>query len=428
VNIALGRKVGGIGLGGAGLSSASGAAVEPRVRQWGRNFWLFLVARGAARLGDMMLPVALAAGLVAYGHGAGAVGAAMASFSACFAGFVIFGGVIADRVDTRSLMVLADVVRVGTQSLVAVMFISGHVVLWQICVIGAVNGVCAALFQPGVASTIPRVATDVQGANGAIRTVESVMTVAGPAVAGSLIAVTTVGGVFVAHALTYVVSAACLFALRLGKNAARERTSFGLDLAEGWREFRARTWMWSVILVWMILWITTFGPTTPLVATSLVGDHGSTVYGVVNSISGLGMVLGGLIAMRVRPDRPLRAGGFAVFGFAAMPLSVAFGLPVPVIACGFAISGAALAFWGVMWSTSVQTQVPGTILNRIHAYEVAGSLAMAPVGQALAGPASALLGTSSVLVVSGVGLLAAVAGLLLVPAVRDLRRVDRAPA
>ena len=375
----------------------------------------------------MMLPVALAAGLVVHGHGAGAVGAAMASFSACFAGFVIFGGVIADRVDTRALMVWADVVRVGTQSLVALMFISGHVVLWQICVIGAVNGICAALFQPGVASTIPRVATDVQAANGAIRTVESVMTVAGPAVAGSLIAVTTVGGVFFAHALTYVVSAACLFGLRLGKTVARERVSFGLDLAEGWREFRARTWMWSVIVAWMVLWIVSIGPTTPLVAASVVGDHGSTVYGVVNSVSGLGMVLGGLIAMRVRPERPLWVGGIAVFGRAAQPLAVAFGAPVPVIACGFAISGAAMAFWSVMWSTSVQTQVPATILNRIHAYEVAGSLAMAPVGQALAGPASALLGTSDVLLVSGISLLVTVAGLLLVPAVRDLRRAERAP-
>ncbi len=140
------------------------------------DFGLFFVARSAARLGDMMLPVALAAGLVQYGYGAGAVGLAMASYSGFVAAFVIFGGVLADRFDTRKVMVLADVVRVGTQSLVAVMFFTGHVVLWQMCAIGAVNGLCAALFQPGVASTIPRIARDVQSANGAIRTAESVMT------------------------------------------------------------------------------------------------------------------------------------------------------------------------------------------------------------------------------------------------------------
>lgn len=402
--------------------STTRAAPPGATRTWHRDFWLFFVARAAARLGDMMLPIALAAGLVAHGHGAGAVGAAMASFSACFAGFVVFGGVIADRVDTRRLMVWADIVRVGTQSLVAAMFFAGHVVLWQICLIGAVNGVCAALFQPGVASTIPRIAADVQAANGAIRTVESVMTVAGPAAAGLLIAVTSVGGVFVAHALTYVVSAGCLLALRLSATV-RERSSFGLDLIEGWREFRARTWMWSVIVVWMILQVTSFGPTPPLVATSLVGGFGSTVYGIVNSVAGLGMVVGGLLAMRLRPARPLRAGALALLGFCAQPLSVACGLPVPAVAAGFAISGAAGAFWGVMWATSVQTQVPGAILNRIHAYEVAGSLAMAPVGQALAGPFSAWLGTAPVLMASGVLAIVLSLVLLAVPAVRDLRRV-----
>jgi MFS family permease len=105
-----------------------------------------------------MLPVALAAGLLQHGYGAGAVGLAMAASVACFAGLVIFGGVFADRFSTRLLMIGADVTRLVTQSLAAVMFFSGHVVLWEICVIGAVNGAASALFQPGVASTVPRVA------------------------------------------------------------------------------------------------------------------------------------------------------------------------------------------------------------------------------------------------------------------------------
>lgn len=393
-----------------------------------RNFGLFFTARAVARLGDMMLPVALAAGLVHFGYGVGAVGLAMASYSVCVAVFVIFGGVLADRFDTRRVMVVADTVRVGTQSLVAVMFFTGSVVLWQICAIGAVNGLCAALFQPGVASTIPRIATDVQAANGAIRTAESVMTVAGPAVAGLLIGITSVGGVFVAHALTYAVSAACLVGLRLADDrGARVPSTFGLDLAEGWREFRARTWMWSVIVVWMLLTVTTFGPTTPLVATELVVGHGETAFGLVSSVGGLGMVAGGLIAMRLRPVRPLRAGAIAMLGCCAQPLSVGLDLPVPAVAVCFAVAGAARAFWGVLWATSVQTQVPAGILNRIHAYEVAGSLAMMPVGQALAGPASALFGPAAVLVAAGVLAVVFCSALVAVPSVRNLRRVSPSP-
>jgi hypothetical protein len=80
-----------------------------------------------------------------------------------------------------------------------------------------------------------------------------------------------------------------------------------------------------------------------------------------------------------------------------------------------------MGFWGVMWATSVQTQVPARILNRMHAYEVAGSLSMMPAGQALAGPAAGLLGARAVLCAGAVTALAVSAALLSVPAIRGLR-------
>ena len=390
---------------------------------WTRDFALFFTARGAAKLGDMMLPVALAVGLVKHGHGAGAVGAVLASYSACFAGFVIVGGVIADRVDTRKLMVSADLVRVGTQVLAAVLFLTDAVVLWQLCAIGVVNGVCAALFQPGVASTVPRIATDVQAANGAIRTVESMATIAGPAVAAVLIGLTSVGGVFLLHAATYLVSAGCLLGLRLAGTAPREPSRFHHDLAGGWREFRARTWMWSVILFWMVLMVTAFGPTVPLVATEIVSTAGDTAYGLLSATAGVGMVAGGLLAMRLRPRHPLRAGALVLLLFCLQPIGVGLHLPVPVLTVAFALAGLGQAFWGVMWATSVQTHVPGEVLNRIHAYEVAGSLSMQPVGQAIAGPASSMLGIGPMLLVSGAVAVVLCGALAAVPAVRRLERV-----
>ncbi|MER6727857.1 MFS transporter, partial [Streptomyces rochei] len=203
----------------AGTSSQAGrerAASGKAARGvWSRDFALFFTARAIARLGDTMLPVALAAGLLQHGYGAGAVGLAMAATAAAFAGLVVFGGVLADRFSTRKLMIGADLVRLGTQALAAALFFSGHVVLWQICVIGFVNGVAGAVFQPGVAGTVPRLASDVQGANGAIRVAESAAQLAGPAVAGLLVGFASPGGVFAAHAATYAVSALCLLLLRL---------------------------------------------------------------------------------------------------------------------------------------------------------------------------------------------------------------------
>ncbi|WP_228389967.1 MFS transporter [Streptomyces smaragdinus] len=399
---------------------------------WSRDFSFFFAARGIARLGDMMAPVALAAGLVQQGYGAGAVGAAMASMTACFAGFVLFGGVLADRFDARGLMIGSDLVRVVTQAVMAGLFFAGDVVLWQVCVLSAVNGICGGLFQPGIASVLPRIAHDVQGANGAVRTVEAVMSLFGPAAAGALVGFTQPGGVFVVHAATYALSAGCLTLLRLPPRqahpeaAVKERASFRADLVEGWREFSSRTWMWGVIVIWMAASVLCWGPTIPLIATEVVREHGPGVYGLINSAMGVGAAIGAVAAMRSRPVRPLRAGSAALLCWWLMPASVALGLPVPLIAVGSALCGIAMAFWGVMWATAIQTQVPPGVVSRVHAYDVAGSLAMQPVGQALAGPASGQFGTREVLAANAVFALVTAVALLSVRAIRTLRRVERA--
>ncbi|WP_435866623.1 MFS transporter [Streptomyces yokosukanensis] len=398
---------------------------------WSRDFALFFVARAVARLGDTMLPVALAAGLLEHGYGAGAVGLAMASTAAAFAGLVVLGGVVADRISTRRLMIGADLVRLVTQSLAACLFFTGHVVLWQICAIGFVNGVAGAVFQPGVASTVPRLAADIQGANGAIRTAESAAQLAGPAVAGLLVGFASPGGVFAAHAATYATSALCLLLLRLpplpeGVRAVSGRgmRAFRVDLVQGWREFRSRSWLWGVIAVWCLYMIAVWGPTVPLVATEVVQQHGPRAYGLINSALGAGTVVGGLMALRLRPRRMLRAGALALFAFVGFPAAVGAGLGVSAMAAGAAVAGAGMSFWGVMWATSVQTQVPADVLNRIHAYDVAGSLAMMPVGQALAGPAADALGVGHVLLISAATSLVVAATLLAIPAIRNLVRAD----
>lgn len=413
-----------------GGSAHSRAAGSPAI--WSGNFRLYFTARSVAMLGDTMLPVALSAGLLSYGYSAGDIGLVMAATSACFAGFVIFGGVVADRFDARRMMIGADLVRVCTQSAVAVLFLTHGVRLWEVVVVGVVNGTCAATFQPGVASTVVRVARDVQGANAVTRTAESAAGLAGPALAGVLVGFTSAGAVFAVHAATYLTSALCLLALRLapvpgrggagGAGASGAGSTFRADLAEGWREFRARTWMWSVILVWTVYTMCVMGPFTPLAAGQLIPEHGAGAYGLVNSALGAGTAAGALVAMRHRAEHPLRAGSFGVFAVALMPVSVGLDLPVPwVCACVFA-AGVGGAVWGVNWATSVQTQVPGDILNRIHAYEVAGSVAMFPVGQALAGPAAAAFGTRHVLQAGGVAAVCAGTALLAIPAVRGLRR------
>jgi hypothetical protein len=181
--------------------------------------------------------------------------------------------------------------------------------------------------------------------------------------------------------------------------------------------------MWSVILVWVFFGMLVFGPYIPL-GSRLIGDRlGEAAYGWAMAGLGAGTVIGGLVAMRFRPVRPLAAGAVAMIGFTCIPLSAALELPLPVLMAGHLIGGASWAFWSVMWSTSVQTQVAPDVLNRVTAYEVAGSVSGVAVGQALVGPVSSVVEPRDLLFLS-TGVTAAVcAALLLIPPIRRLRRV-----
>ncbi|MFJ5828893.1 MFS transporter [Streptomyces sp. NPDC093089] len=400
------------------------APVEPPAL-WNRNFRLFFVARAVAVFGEGMVPVAFAAGLLGAGHPGSTVGYALGGWTASFALFVLFGGVLADRFTARRMMILADLLRLPGAAVLAVTFALGGPPLWAVYALSAAAGTGAALFQPGVASTIPRIAPDVQRANAVLRVVEALMTMAGPAAAGLLVAVWNAGAAFAVNGVTFAVSALCLALLRIAplpSDSAR-RDSLGAELAGGWREFRSRSWLWGVISIWTVYGLTVAGPMVPLTASLVTEDHGSAAYGVLMAVNGAGSAVGGLLALRLRPRLPLASGAVALLGLPVNLALLGLGAPVALLGAGQFVAGAAFAFWLVMWSTSVQTHVPQEALNRMHAYDVAGSLLMMGVGRTLSGPVAAAVGTQHVLLTgAGIAVLV-VAALLAVRPIRTLPRV-----
>lgn len=397
-------------------------------RLWSRNFALFFVARTVSVLGDhMLVPTTVTVAMLQAGYGVTGVGYALAAHTAPLAVFVIFGGVLVDRFTPVRVMVVADMARLTLHGALAASFTVDKPALWLILTLLALSGMGTAAFQPGYASVIPQIARDVQKANAVLRVTESLMTVVGPAAAGLLLAFSSVSVVLAIDAATFAVSGVCLFALRLRISPATRRTSFYRDLAQGWHEFRSRRWLWGVIVIWMFYQTTVNGPFITLGPSLITIEHGESILGFVMSMFGLGCVLGGLVAVRLKPARPLRAGAVALLGTFFSLLAVAFQLPAPVIAVGYVVQGAGAAFWLVMFHTSVQTKIPPDVLGRVHAYDVAGSLVMRPVGQVAAGPLSLFVGAVPVLLFSSAMLLVTVGMLLAVSAIRDLRRADSHP-
>lgn len=387
------------------------------------NFRCYFYARTVSVFGDWMLPVALAAAVLDEGHGTTGVGLVLAAPMLAWVLIMLFTGVLADRIGARPLMVAADAVRFLTQASLAVLLLTAHPPLWLIVALQLCYGFANAAFQPGIGSLMPRIVDDVQRGNSRVSAAEAVMVTVGPAAAGLILVVTGPSVVLLIDSLTFLVSGWLLFRLRLATtDPPTVRQSMLRSAMDGWREFVARPWLWPVILTFCLFGLLVFGPFVVLSASGLTSDHGSTGYGVVMAVGGIGAVTGGWLAGRLRPRYPMRVALLALSLVAWPMVALAAGAPLALIAIAFFLSSLGRSAWAVLWTSTEQTQVPAEILNRVYAFDVVGSIALIPVGRALSGPVSSDLGYHTTLY--GCAAVAVVGCVVMaaLPAVRNLQR------
>jgi MFS family permease len=393
-----------------------------------QSFRLLLAAQGVSFFGDYMVVVALAFAVLELGGAAPAVGLVLACMSVSRVASVLFGGVIADRVSRRAVMVAADCSRLVSQGLAAALLLSGDAEVWMLAVLAAATGAATGLFVPASTALLPDVVPpdQLQPANGLRATANSVGQIFGPFAAGVIVAAASAGWAVAIDAATFAVSAAFLSRMRVGGRATHSAGSFLTDLRDGWGAFRARTWVWTCVAcaavvnllygAWEVL--------GPVVARNDLG--GAAAWGTLLSAFGVGALVGSLVATRIRPDRPLV---FAVlaWSFFALPLAfLAAGVRVVPLAGATFLSGAGLILGGSVWESTLQRHLPPESLARVVSYDQFGSFAAYPLGLAVWGPVATTIGISVSLWLAYslfVGLLLA---LLAVPAVRDLPRVPEA--
>lgn len=156
----------------------------------------------------------------------------------------------------------------------------------------------------------------------------------------------------------------------------------------------------------------------PVVADRELG--GAAVWGAIVATLGAGAVLGGLVALRIRPRRPMLVATGTTALFAAPLAPLAAGGPTVLIAAGALLAGLGLMLGNTVWESTLQRHVPRESLSRVSAYDWFGSLALDPIGLAIWGPIATLVGIGASLWLAFALLLASGAALLAVPEIRRL--------
>jgi predicted MFS family arabinose efflux permease len=241
-----------------------------------------------------------------------------------------------------------------------------------------------------------------------------------------LVSVSSPGWALAFDATTYLASAAILALLRLPPRAASiETPNLFRELAEGWSEFVSRRWLWTIVIaagVGNMAWVGASSVYGPIVAKLSLG--GAASWGAIVSAEAAGLLLGGVILLRYRPQRPLLV-GTAALATTALPLFfLASVRSTPAIAAGFLTSGIALEFFNASWATVMQQHIPLEKLSRVTSYDALGSFVFIPLGLTVAGPVADALGLTHAIWLAAAICAGAMLTALSVRDVRDLRRIQ----
>jgi MFS family permease len=389
-----------------------------------RDFRLYFIGRATSFIGSGMIPVALSFAILGRGGSTSDVGVVLAADVAPLAIFLLLAGVLADRTNRRAVMLSADMLRCGAQAGLAFWLLTGHPPLWGFVVLEFTVGIGTAFFTPAMTGLIPQVTSPdtLHQANALNGAAQWGGTLFGPAIAGVLVATVGSGWAVAADALTYAVSASCLALLKVGWVGAGDAgESLARQLLTGWVAFRSRTWLWTVVAQFCTLGLLVFPPFFVLGAVVAKQSLGGSVgWGIVLACQGAGATLAAVLMLRIQPRRPMLVGEVAMLGWSVVLITLALRAPTSVVAIAGFVSGIGFGVFGPLWDTTMQRQLPAEVLSRASAYDWFGSMVLLPIGFAIEGSVSSLLGVTGTLWLGASWLIVTVAFVLAFPSVRGM--------
>ncbi|MCX6362589.1 MAG: MFS transporter [Actinobacteria bacterium] len=393
----------------ASLGYSLAALGEPEFRK-------LFIGQATSVVGSMFRVVALPFAVLAIGGTATDIGIVEAAGLIPLIVLVLLGGVWADRLPRRTVMLVADGGRTVLQLIAAALLVAGVAHVWQLAALQVGMGVCEAFFGPAYTGLVPEVVSPprLQQANALQGLVSSGAITLGAFLAGMLVAAIGPGWAIGIDGLSYLASAWFLLRLRpsafLGRPGGKPAVdgfataggrAFFRDLADGWREFTSHTWIWVMVAGAALFLFAIDGPIQvlgPIVARDVY--DGARTWGLTSAAMGLGQIAGGLLSLRWRPRRPMHviAAGMSL---TALPEALlALEAPVWMLYGAMAIIGVEWGLYDPFWLTCMQREVAPSMISRVSSYDYLGVLAFYPAGLALAGPLADAFGRSTVLWVS----------------------------
>ena len=306
-----------------------------------------------------------------------------------------FTGSAADRFDRRRILIATQTAMFALALTLGLLTLAGVVALWHVYAFALLLGCVTAFDSPASQTFVSELVgdRDLSNAVGLNSTSFNVARMAGPAIAGVLLASLGTGWAFVVNALSYLAVLAALWALRRhARHVPGRAAPQGRGFIEGLRYVRQRPDLRAIF--WMLFLIGTFGLNfTIFISTMAVSvfHEGASRYGLLMSIMAVGTISGALLAARRQAPRlEILMTSAAAFGVgctaaALMPTYWSFGASLVLIGV------AALTFVNST-NSLLQLAVEPAMRGRVAAMRLAIALGGTPIGAPVVGWVADTLG------------------------------------
>jgi MFS family permease len=304
--------------------------------------------------------------------------------------FTLFGGVLADRVSRRGILVVTQCLSMLLAFVLSVLVFARVVAPWHILVLASLLGVVNAFDAPARQSFVLEMVgrEHLTNAIALNSTMYNAATVVGPAVGGLAYAAFGPGWCFAINGLSFLAVIAALLAMHLGPApAAASRRAVRVQVVEGLRAIAAERRILALILLVALVSFFGFSFVTllPAWAVNVLGGDART-NGLLQSARGAGAVLAGLgIASlgRFRGRGRLLTAGSLAFPLVLAGLSFTRTLPLSLV--GLFLAGVTFIMMFNLANALVQTLVPDAVRGRVMSVYQLGFLGMAPIGSLAVG-------------------------------------------
>ena len=338
----------------------------------------------------------------------------------------LLGGVVADRVPQKLILLGVATVELSAMTLVAVLSITDSTRLWHLAAVALVTGMGMAFYYPAYSAWLPALVPEsdlmaVNGFEGMVR--PTIGQAIGPGVAGAVVGAVSSGAAVAVAAVAALAALVALAQVPLtpvrrevdADDVPRRPVRSALaDVAEGMRYMVRTPWLLATLLFASVMILAMMGPFEVLIPF-LIKDRlggGPGDHALVMAAFGIGGAIGSLAMASQRMPRRYLTVMNLMWGVGCLPfLAIGYATEVWVVVVGAFALGVMFSAPMVIWGTLLQRRVPAHMLGRVASLDFFVSISLMPVSMALAGPVSDAIGLRTTFVIAAVvpGLAAVVA-------------------